>query len=107
MDLHEDPHSNIVTATFELPGLKKEDVNIDVHHGHLTVSGETVTESEKKEEGYAIRERRVGKFTRSLKLPEGVKVCFPCSDLRFSGPVTEFDALTRARRSRRPWRTAS
>ena len=76
MDLHEDSESNTVTATFELPGLKKEDVHIDVHHGHLSVSGETSQASEKEDDGYAIRERRFGKFSRTLKLPQGVKVSF-------------------------------
>lgn len=76
MDLHENADNNTVTATFELPGMKKEDVRIDVHNGHLSISGETAADSEKKEEGYAVRERRFGKFARTLKLPQGVKVCY-------------------------------
>ena len=40
MDVHEDNEKNIVTATFELPGLTKENVNLDVHNNVLTVSGE-------------------------------------------------------------------
>jgi hypothetical protein len=74
MDVHEDVKSNTVTATFELPGLKKEDVNIDVHNNRLTVSGETKTSSEREEGGYAIRERTLGSFSRALQLPAGVKV---------------------------------
>ena len=74
MDLHEDDTTNTVTATFELPGLKKEDVNIDVHDGRLVVSGETKTVEDKEEGGYAIRERKYGKFSRTLRLPQGVKV---------------------------------
>lgn len=73
MDLHEDPQKNQVTATFELPGLKKEDVSIDVHNGRLTVSGESRMSSEHDENGYAVRERRYGKFSRTLQLPAGVK----------------------------------
>ncbi|SJK99585.1 uncharacterized protein ARMOST_02893 [Armillaria ostoyae] len=73
MDLHEDATKNSVTATFELPGLKKEDVQIDVHDGRLTVSGEVKTSSEHEEEGYAVRERKYGKFSRMLRLPQGVK----------------------------------
>ncbi len=78
MDLHEDATKNSVTATFELPGLKKEDVQIDVHDGRLTISGEVKTSSEHEEEGYAVRERKYGKFSRMLRLPQGVKVslCF-------------------------------
>ncbi|KAK0214076.1 small heat shock protein [Armillaria fumosa] len=73
MDLHEDAAKNTVTATFELPGLKKEDVEIDVHEGYLTVSGESKISSEHEENGYAVRERRFGKFSRTLRLPQGVK----------------------------------
>ncbi|KAL0058994.1 hypothetical protein AAF712_014290 [Marasmius tenuissimus] len=73
MDLHEDGQTNTVTTTFELPGLKKEDVNIDVRDGRLTVSGETKISSDHEEDGYAIRERRFGRFARTLQLPKGVK----------------------------------
>lgn len=74
MDVHEDDKTNTVTATFELPGLKKEDVNIDVQNNLLTVSGESKVSSEREENGYAVRERRYGKFSRSIPLPQGVKV---------------------------------
>lgn len=74
MDLHEDKDNNTVTATFELPGLRKEDVNMEVHNGRLTVSGESKISNEHEEGGYAIRERRFGRFTRTLQLPQGVKV---------------------------------
>ncbi|KAF8896496.1 small heat shock protein [Infundibulicybe gibba] len=56
-----------------LPELKKEDVEIEVHNGRLTVSGETHLSSEHDQQGYAIRERRFGKFSRTLQLPQGVK----------------------------------
>ena len=75
MDIHEDSKENVVTATFELPGLKKEDVNIDVHNNVLSVSGESKISSEREENGYAVRERRFGKFSRSIPLPQGIKVC--------------------------------
>jgi len=73
MDLHESSDKNIMTATFELPGLKKEDVQIDVHNNRLTVSGERGVSEERNEDGYAIRERRFGKFSRTLPLPIGTK----------------------------------
>ncbi|EAU90954.1 small heat shock protein [Coprinopsis cinerea okayama7 len=73
MDLHEDKEKNLVTATFELPGLKKEDISIDVQNGRLTVSAESKSSSEHNENGYAVRERRFGKFSRTLQLPEGLK----------------------------------
>ncbi|TFK56713.1 HSP20-like chaperone [Heliocybe sulcata] len=73
MDLHEDIKQNAVTATFELPGMRKEDVNIDFNNGRLTVSGETKQSTERDESGYAVRERRYGRFSRTLQLPNGVK----------------------------------
>ena len=75
MDVHEDKEKNLVTATFELPGLNKENVSIDVHNNALTVSGESRISSEREENGYAVRERRFGKFSRSIPVPRGTKVC--------------------------------
>ena len=63
-----------MTATFELPGLKSEDVTIDFHHNRLTVSGESSASNSHEEDGYAVRERRYGKFSRTLQVPFGTKV---------------------------------
>jgi len=80
LDLHEGA-DNTLTATFELPGLKKEDVSIEVHDNRLVVSGQASTESEQKPNGpeggagtWVVRERRFGKFSRTLELPAGTKV---------------------------------
>ncbi|KAF9010757.1 small heat shock protein [Cyathus striatus] len=73
MDLHEDAEKNLVTATFDLPGVKKEDVQIDIQNGHLIVSAESKVSTEHNEEGYAVRERHYGKLSRTLQLPKGVK----------------------------------
>ena len=74
MDLHEDKEKNVMTAQFELPGLTKENVNIDLRDNVLTVSGECAMSSECDERGYSVRERRFGKFARSLPVPQGIKV---------------------------------
>jgi HSP20 family protein len=74
LDIHHDDKANTVTATFDLPGLKKEDVTIDINNNILTVSGETKADAQHDEEGYTLRERRYGKFSRSMSLPQGVKV---------------------------------
>ena len=74
MDLHEDRDQNMMTAQFELPGLTKENVNIDLRDNVLTVSGEYTMESDRDERGYSVRERRFGKFARSLPVPQGIKV---------------------------------
>lgn len=74
LDIYHDDKSNAVTATFDIPGMQKEDVSIDVHNNLLTVSGETKQSMDRNEEGYSLRERRYGRFSRSLSLPPGVKV---------------------------------
>lgn len=74
MDLYENTDKNIMTATFELPGLSKDNVQIDVENGNLAVSGERSVSSEQEEEGYTVKERRSGKFVRNIRLPEGTQV---------------------------------
>ncbi|KAF8996914.1 HSP20-like chaperone [Cyathus striatus] len=73
MDLHEDTEKNLATATFEFPGLKKEDIQLNLHDGRLVVSAERNISSEYSKDGYAVRERQYGKFSRALKLAKGVK----------------------------------
>ncbi|PPQ70373.1 hypothetical protein CVT25_000084 [Psilocybe cyanescens] len=73
MDLHENSEKNLVTASFEFPGAAKEDIQIEVHNGKLIVSAETKQSSEHDENGYAVKERRYGKYSRTLQLPQGVK----------------------------------
>ncbi|KAI0277178.1 small heat shock protein [Russula aff. rugulosa BPL654] len=73
MDIRHDEKANSVTATFDLPGMQKKDVSIDIHNNILSVSGETKGTAEKEEEGFTLRERRYGKFSRSLSLPQGTK----------------------------------
>lgn len=58
MDLHENTTKNTITATFELPGLEKEDITIGVDSGRLSVSGESKISTHHDEQGYAVRERR-------------------------------------------------
>ncbi|KAG9310070.1 small heat shock protein [Chiua virens] len=73
LDMHESENSNIVIATFEFPGLKSEEVAIDVHNSRLIMSGESATSSSHSEGAYAVRERHYGKFSRTLQLPSGTK----------------------------------
>ncbi|KAJ7660788.1 small heat shock protein [Mycena polygramma] len=73
MDLHENTEQNTVTAMFELPGVKKEDVQIETLPGRLRVSAECKLSDEHDKDGYVVRERRFGKYARTLQLPQGVK----------------------------------
>jgi HSP20 family protein len=64
MDLHVDNEKNLVTASFKFPGLSKEDVQIDVQHDKLTISAETKRPpTDHNDSGYAVIERRFGKFS--------------------------------------------
>lgn len=74
MDLHENPNKNQMTATFEMPGLSKDNVSVEIRNGNLVVSGETSQSSEQQEHGYAVKERKFGRFVRTIGLPEGTKV---------------------------------
>ena len=75
MDLHEDTEKNVVTATFEFPGFSKDEVQINVQSGKLTVSAETKNSQHNADTGYTFNERLHGKFSRILQLPQGVQVC--------------------------------
>jgi HSP20 family protein len=59
--------------SFDLPGISKKDVSVEVKDGVITVSGERKREETKKEGSYTYRERSFGSFSRSFRLPENVK----------------------------------
>jgi HSP20 family protein len=52
-----------------MPGVKKEDIQITLENGVLTIAAETKSEKETKEDGQVLRqERRYGKYVRSLRM---------------------------------------
>ena len=57
----------------EMPGVKPEDVEVAVHNGVLSISGERKVDEEEERAGYYVRELRHGSFRRSMLLPEGVE----------------------------------
>lgn len=59
-----------IVVRADLPGLKKEDINVDVEDGILTISGERTDENEENRDGYYRSERSYGQFYRSIALPE-------------------------------------
>jgi HSP20 family protein len=71
MDVLESKDSYLVRA--ELPGMKKEDIKVEVKDGVLTLSGESKTEKPAEGVEYRHVERVASKFWRSLSLPETVK----------------------------------
>jgi HSP20 family protein len=71
MDLVETEDHLVLKA--DLPGLSRDDVEIEIKDGVLTVSGERGADDEEKSEGYFRVERSFGRFSRSLTLPKGVE----------------------------------
>src|SRR3990172_10054159 len=58
----------------ELPGIKKEDIDVRVENNVLTLRGKKERMEEVKEEGYFRAERAYGSFSRPLSLPGPVEV---------------------------------
>jgi HSP20 family protein len=61
-----------LTVRADLPGIKPDQVKIEVQDGVLTISGEQAAKKEQKEKTYVRHERRYGSFVRSIPLPDGV-----------------------------------
>ena len=70
LDVYED--EDAYTVTTELPGLKKDDIDITIEDGVLSISGEKKFEHEERKQSYHRVERRYGTFRRSVSLPSGV-----------------------------------
>ena len=70
VDLFEDKDTLIVKA--ELPGMKQEQIDIALHDGVLTISGERKEEQNYKEAETHRSERLRGRFQRTLSLPASV-----------------------------------
>lgn len=65
--------ANEYTISLEVPGVNKEDVNVEVRNDTIVISGEKKQESEKKDEKFHRVERSYGSFRRTLALPEDAK----------------------------------
>jgi HSP20 family protein len=68
VDIHELPEQFEVVA--ELPGMKKEDIEVSLDNGILEIAGERKAETERKEAKVYRVERRYGRFERIFTLPE-------------------------------------
>ncbi len=63
-----------LVITAELPGLKKDDMRLEVTDEGLVIQGERKREEEEREEGYYRSERAYGRFYRLIPLPEGANI---------------------------------
>ena len=64
---------NKLVTRIDLPGMKKEDVNVELAEGVLTLSGERKKEFKEEKDNYFREEREYGSFCRRVPLPKGVK----------------------------------
>jgi len=71
IDIKEEDDKLIVTT--DLPGINKEDVQINLKEDMLEISAKTGKEKETEEEGYLRRERAYTQFYRAIRLPASVK----------------------------------
>lgn len=71
LDVTEDEDEFTVVAS--APGLEADDFDITVNNNVLTIQGEYRDESEEETKQYHLRERRYGRFTRSVSLPATVE----------------------------------
>ena len=70
LDAHEDKES--FTVQVELPGFKREDIQVSLQDGVLTISGERKEEKVSQETEVHRQERYYGQFSRALTLPTAV-----------------------------------
>lgn len=70
IDMYQTDDEIVVKAV--LPGIKTDEVQINVTGDMLTLRGETKQEEEKKDKAWHIREQRYGRFERSIPLPTQV-----------------------------------
>ena len=70
VDMFERDGKLVISA--DLPGVKKDDLDVEVTEDAVTIEGERRQERTKEERGYYQSERSYGSFYRSIPLPEGV-----------------------------------
>nr|PZN89536.1 MAG: hypothetical protein DIU52_12940 [bacterium] len=78
----------------ELPGMKRQDIQVTIDDGVLTIRGEKKEEHEEKEKRYHLWERRYGAFERSFTLPrsvdpQGIKARFEDGVLKIEMPKSK------------------
>jgi HSP20 family protein len=98
LDVYEEKDEIVVKA--ELPGMTKEEIQINLTGDVLTIKGEKKKEEEIKREDYRYQERSYGSFLRSVELPcevkpDQVKAAFKDGVLEVRMPKTE-EAKTRS-----------
>jgi HSP20 family protein len=91
---------NKMVVSAELPGLKPEDVKVEVTEDAIVIEGERKQEHEEKEGGRWHSERRYGRFYRTIPLPEGAnaeeaRATFKNGELQVTVPVQKAESKRR------------
>jgi HSP20 family protein len=94
--------NNELIVRADLPGMKKDDISIDVTDNEITISGERRKEEETERGGVYRSERSYGSFSRTVRLPEGAiadqaKATFKDGVLEIRMPAPP-EQVTRGRR---------
>ena len=92
LDVYEDKDNFVVKA--ELPGMKKEDIEVSLHDGSLSISGERKAETKHEDAEVYRAERFFGRFQRTVTLPtavaaDKVKAAYKDGVLTITLPKTE------------------
>ena len=61
-----------VVIRASVPGVDPKDIEVTVDDGVLTIAGSSASEQDAESDGYMLRERRSGRFARSVRLPDYV-----------------------------------
>jgi HSP20 family protein len=93
-------HDGKLEVVADLPGIKENEVKVEVTDQGLVIQGERKREHEEKREGYYRSERSYGQFYRVIPLPENAdleqaRAEFYNGELRVSVPVPERQQKTR------------
>src|ERR1041384_2031360 len=72
LDVYDEKDQFVVKA--ELPGMKKEDIEVSFHDGGLSISGERKSETKHEDDEVYRAERFFGRFQRTVSLPTPVAV---------------------------------
>lgn len=92
-------NENSFTINAELPGVKKENIHVDLEENSLTISGDKKNENEIKDNNYHLIESTFGSFSRTFYLPdntnkENIEANFEDGILMLSIPKEEVKKIS-------------
>ena len=71
-DIHEKDKEYCISA--ELPGIKKEDLDIDIEKNRLTINAKKQEEQKEDSKGYRKSEFKYGEFSRTVYFPDEIDI---------------------------------